>query len=103
MKNPYIPACHSPGDAREQRRKYVLVYAMFVMANLVLAAHPLFYGSFVLSIQKDPASVLDSTWIYAGAYVLLTLNEWAFHGPARIMEQKLAFDLIKNFLDEMYH
>jgi ABC-type multidrug transport system fused ATPase/permease subunit len=104
MNNPYLSLLATAWRyARHQRKRYVLVYAMFVMANLVLAAHPLLYGWFVQSIQKDASNVLDNVWLYAGAYFLLTLAEWAFHGPARIMERKLAFDLSKNFLDEMYH
>lgn len=76
---------------------------MFIMANVVLALHPLLYGWFVESVQKDSDAVLENVWWYAGAYIGLTLLEWAFHGPARIMERKLAFDLSKNFLDELYH
>ncbi|MCE7066182.1 ABC transporter ATP-binding protein [Dyadobacter sp. CY326] len=104
MNNPYLSLLAIAWRyARQQRKRYVLVYAMFVMANIVLAAHPLMYGWFVQSIQKDPSHVLENVWLYTGAYLVLTLAEWAFHGPARIMERKLAFDLSKNFLDEMYH
>lgn len=73
------------------------------MANLVLAAHPLLYGWFIQSIQKDAEGTLRNVWVYAGAYLGLVLLEWAFHGPARVMERKLAFDLSRNFLDELYH
>lgn len=104
MNNPYISLLATAWRyARQQRKRYVLVYAMFIMANIVLAANPLLYGWFVQSIQKDPSAVLDNVWLYVGGYVLLTVGEWAFHGPARIMERKLAFDLSRNFLDEMYH
>jgi ABC-type multidrug transport system fused ATPase/permease subunit len=40
---------------------------------------------------------------YAGAFVGLKVLEWAFHGPARVMERRLAFTLSRNFLDELYH
>jgi len=104
MRNPYISLLSTAWKyARQQKKRYLLVYALFVMANLVLAVHPLLYGWFIQSIQKDPKAVLDHVWIYGGAYFLLTLLEWVFHGPARVMERKLAFDLSKNFLDEMYH
>ncbi|HEY2647933.1 MAG TPA: ABC transporter ATP-binding protein, partial [Puia sp.] len=29
--------------------------------------------------------------------------EWGFHGPARIIERRLAFNLSRNFLQELYH
>ncbi|WAC13234.1 ABC transporter ATP-binding protein [Dyadobacter pollutisoli] len=104
MKNPYISLLATAWRyARHQRRRYLLVYGMFVMANIVLAMNPLLYGWFIQSFQKDPDAALDNVWLYAGGYFALMLAEWAFHGPARIMERKLAFDLSKNFLDEMYH
>lgn len=104
MKNPYLSLLATAWRyARQQRGRYILVYGMFVMANLVLAAHPLLYGWFIQSIQKDAQGTLHNVWLYAGAYLALTLLEWAFHGPARVMERKLAFDLSRNFLDELYH
>jgi ABC-type bacteriocin/lantibiotic exporter with double-glycine peptidase domain len=33
----------------------------------------------------------------------LKLLEWGFHGPARIIERRLAFNLSRNFLHELYH
>ncbi|GGM86371.1 long-chain-fatty-acid--CoA ligase [Dyadobacter beijingensis] len=104
MKNPYLSLLATAWRyARQQRGRYLLVYGMFVMANLVLAAHPLLYGWFIQSIQQDAEGTLRNVWLYAGAYLGLTLLEWAFHGPARVMERKLAFDLSRNFLDELYH
>lgn len=104
MKNPYLSLLATAWRyARQQRGRYLLVYGMFVMANLVLAAHPLLYGWFIQSIQQDAQGTLHNVWLYGGAYLGLILLEWAFHGPARVMERKLAFDLSRNFLDELYH
>ncbi|SDD87165.1 ABC-type multidrug transport system, ATPase and permease component [Dyadobacter soli] len=104
MKNPYLSLLATAWRyARQQRGRYLLVYGMFVMANLVLAAHPLLYGWFIQSIQQDAEGTLRNVWVYGGAYLGLVLLEWAFHGPARVMERKLAFDLSRNFLDELYH
>lgn len=104
MKNPYLSLLATAWRyARQQRGRYLLVYGMFVMANLVLAAHPLLYGWFIQSIQQDAEGTLRNVWVYGGAYLGLILLEWAFHGPARVMERRLAFDLSRNFLDELYH
>jgi ABC-type multidrug transport system fused ATPase/permease subunit len=51
----------------------------------------------------EGTDVMSYTWIFAASYLGLKLVEWAFHGPARVMERKLAFNLSKNFLDELYH
>jgi ABC-type multidrug transport system fused ATPase/permease subunit len=41
--------------------------------------------------------------MYVGIYLSLKLLEWAFHGPARILERRLAFNVSRNFLQELYH
>lgn len=104
MNNPYLSLLATAWRyAKKQRKRYLLVYGMFVFANIILAMNPLLFGWFVQSIQSNPDHILDNAWWYAAGYFGLMLGEWAFHGPARVMERKLAFDLSRNFLDEMYH
>jgi ATP-binding cassette, subfamily B, bacterial len=106
MKNPYVSLLRTAWRyARQERGRYVLVYAMFAGANVVFAIYPVIYGWLVDRIQKQgPAgeALRDASW-YAAAYFGLKLIEWGFHGPARIMERKLAFHLSRNFLQEKYH
>jgi ATP-binding cassette, subfamily B, bacterial len=89
--------------ARQQRSQYVLIYVLFGLANLVLAAYPILYGWFINQLQQRKSDVLSLAVTYGAIYVLLKLTEWSLHGPARIMERKLAFDLSRNFLQERYH
>lgn len=104
MQNPYIALLATAWRyARSQRKQYLLVYGMFILANIVLAMHPLLLGWFIQSIQTEPNDIPDNVLLFAAGYMTLTLGEWVFHGPARILERKLAFDLSRNFLDEMYH
>lgn len=104
MQNPYIALLATAWRyARSQRKQYLLVYGMFILANIVLAMHPLLLGWFIQSIQTEPNDIPDNVLLFAAGYMALTLGEWVFHGPARILERKLAFDLSRNFLDEMYH
>ena len=104
MNNPYFSLLRTAWRyARQQKGRYLLVYSLFVLANVVFALNPLLYGWFVEAIQKEGTGVIKHVWIYAGGYLFLMLLEWAFHGPARIMERELAFNLSRNFLDEMYH
>ncbi len=90
-------------NARENRKLMVLVYALFTGANLVAAINPFFYGWFINSIQKNGAKIIPSVWMYGLGFLGLKLLEWAFHGPARVMERQLAFNISKNYLDELYH
>ena len=81
-----------------------MIYAMFGLANLAGAANPLLFGWFVDRVQRSASSgILYYAGLYAASYLLLKLVEWAFHGPARVMECNLAFNLSRNFLEERYH
>lgn len=104
MQNPYVSLLRTAWTyARHEKQRYVLVYCLFGMANLVAALHPLLFGWFVGRLQQQSTDVLQLVWLYAGGYMLLELGEWVFHGPARVMERKLAFNLSRNFLDELFH
>jgi ABC-type multidrug transport system fused ATPase/permease subunit len=60
-------------------------------------------GWFIDKIQRHQERIPSYVAIYAGSYFGLKLLEWSFHGPARVMERQLAFNLSRNFLNERYH
>ncbi|PSL44841.1 ABC-type multidrug transport system fused ATPase/permease subunit [Chitinophaga niastensis] len=104
MPNPYISLLKTAWKyARRQRKKYLLIYVMFFIANIIFSLNPVLFGWFIGKIQEDSAHLPRYTFIFAGAYFGLKLLEWCFHGPARIMERQLAFNLSRNFLQERYH
>jgi len=104
VKNPYISLLFTAWRyAKNDKKTYIGIYLLFLGANLVTAVNPFFYGWFVESIQKNGVDVLSQVWIYGLGFILLKLAEWAFHGPARVMERNLAFKLSQNFLDEQYN
>lgn len=104
MPNPYISLLKTAWQyAQKDRKRFVGVYTMFICSNLIDACHPILFGWFIDKIQKDNSQILHFVGIYAAAYVGLKLAEWAFHGPARVMERQLAFNMSRNFLDELYH
>jgi ATP-binding cassette, subfamily B, bacterial len=88
--------------ARAERKRYVLVYALFLLSNLVYGSYPLLLGWFIDKIQRRQQEIPRFVLVYASAYVGLKLLEWSFHGPARIMERQLAFNLSRNFLNGRY-
>lgn len=102
--NPYISLLKTAWKyARKERSKYLLVYSMFIVSNLISSFKPVLWGIFINQLQKDGANALSSAWKYVGAYVLLYFLDWCMHGPARVIERKLAFNLSRNFLQELYH
>jgi ABC-type multidrug transport system fused ATPase/permease subunit len=103
--NPYVSLLNTAWRyARRQRRRFVLIYTMFVGANLVAAANPILYGWFIDRIQRrGAATTFHDAAVYASLFFALKLLEWCFHGPARILERQLSFNLSRNFLQERYH
>jgi len=79
------------------------VYTLFILSGGVFALYPLLFGWFINTLQKAGDGLLRYAWLYALAFMALKLTEWGFHGPARVMERRLAFNLSRNFLQELYH
>lgn len=103
MRNPYLSLLKKAWHhARSERKRFVIVYAMFAMANIVIAINPLFYGWFVDALQTSGPKAIVHGWFYVGGFLVLRLVEWMFHGPARVMERELAFNLSRNFVDDLY-
>jgi ABC-type multidrug transport system fused ATPase/permease subunit len=104
MRNPYISLLKTAWTyARKERRKYLLVYIMFICANIFYSLNPVLFGWFIGKVQQDAARLPHYTLLFVAGYLGLKLLEWAFHGPARVMERHLAFNLSRNFLQERYH
>jgi ABC-type multidrug transport system fused ATPase/permease subunit len=76
---------------------------MFIVSAIISALYPLLLGWFINKIQRDTQLVLHYAFLYAASYFGLKVLEWSFHGPARVMERELAFNLSRNFLQERYH
>jgi ABC-type bacteriocin/lantibiotic exporter with double-glycine peptidase domain len=103
MRNPYFALLRTAWQyAFNSKRRFVLVYFMFIMANIIVAMNPILYGWFVNDLQKQGTDALHTGWIYIACFLGLRLIEWAFHGPARVMERKLAFGIAKNYLEDLY-
>lgn len=104
MSNPYISLMKTAWlYAKQEKRQYILVYSLFILVSGSFALYPLLYGWFINALQKGDAQHLRYALIYVGLYFLMKLVEWGLHGPARILERKLAFNLSRNYLQELYH
>jgi ATP-binding cassette, subfamily B, bacterial len=104
MRNPYLSLLKTAWNyAQHEKRRFVLIYSLFALANITVAMNPLFYGWFINELQQHGSSVLQTGWIYVAGFLGLRLLEWSFHGPARVMERKMAFHISRNFMDELYH
>ncbi|MEJ0104418.1 MAG: hypothetical protein WDO19_18440 [Bacteroidota bacterium] len=57
--------------ARQEKKQYVFVYSLFILASCVFALYPLLYGWFINAIQKEGVNHLHYAWMYAGIYMFL--------------------------------
>ena len=104
MKNPYLTLLKTSWKyARHERKRLLLIYAMFIAANVIMAMNPLLLGWFVNKAQHDTTKIGQYALTYVACYVLMKFTEWCFHGPARVMERTLAFNLSRNFVKEKFH
>ena len=104
MANPYVSLMKTAWHyAKAEKKQYIFVYSLFLGTSIIYSLYPLLYGWFINHIQQNGFNHLNYAWLYAGAYIGLKLLEWGFHGPARVLERKLAFNLSHNFLQELYH
>ncbi|WP_212005450.1 ABC transporter ATP-binding protein [Chitinophaga sp. HK235] len=104
MPNPYVSLLNTAWKyARKERKRFLLIYTLFILANVCFSLNPILFGWFIGTIQQDSANLPRNAMLFAGGYMSLHLLEWAFHGPARVMERQLAFKLSRNFLQERYH
>ena len=104
MRNPYLSLLATAWKhARHEKKRFVLVYTMFVFATIIVAINPLFYGWIINELQLQGTDVLRTGWMYIAGFMGLRLIEWCFHGPGRVLERQLAFTLSKNFMEEVYH
>lgn len=103
-RNPYFSLLITAWKyAPLERGRYLFIYAMFAGSNIVDATRPILWGWFISEIQRKGTDVLHTAWFYVGIYLVIHFSDWAFHGFARVMERTLAFNLSRNFLQEMYH
>ncbi len=103
-RNPYLSLLAiSWKYAHNQKRRYLLVYSMFMLSNIAIAMYPIVWGMFINAVQRDSSRVLTYAVWYGLAFLGIRFMDWIFHGPARLMERELAFHLSRNFLQELYH
>lgn len=89
-------------SVKGMRLKFVLTYAMFVVGNLILMVEPYFLGKFFNAIQIGGPQIIRNAATFLGVLVLIEFSFWVFHGPARVMERTLAFQMTRNFSDKMF-
>lgn len=75
---------------------------MLLASNAIIALQPLIYGAFVDALQTDGVHALKFAWIYGGVHFGTFILYYLFHGPGRLMELKLSFQVSRHFMETQY-
>ena len=75
------------------RKQFLVVVFLFVMSNAVSLLEPLVVSKILNTIQEQGINQgnLPTLVGYLFMFLAITIGLWAFHGPARVLEEKLAF------------
>lgn len=89
--------------AHGMRKKLVLIWVMFTFANVAEMLKPLFLGLFLNTIQKGGDGVVASSAWILGIYCVSQFGFFAFHGPARVIERSVSFNIYRNYSKHMFN
>lgn len=87
-------------------KKQVIVFILLsIIANLIWLLEPIIIGNVFNSIQfsADDPKLLGFIIKNLLLLILITVGSWIFHGTSRIMEDKNAFLVRKNYKNEMFN
>jgi ABC-type multidrug transport system fused ATPase/permease subunit len=84
------------------RPRMVLFYAMFFCANLFIAVQPLVMAQIINTIQAASSNAFRLTLEWAALYGTLTVCFWLIHGPARVIERRVAYIAYRAFVADLY-
>jgi ATP-binding cassette, subfamily B, bacterial len=104
MQNPYLKLFYFSWKYTQKgdRMRLIAVYACFFTAILLGTVIPLLHGWFVNALQTQEDKILFA-WLYVFSYGAVTLVQWVLTAPARLTENRLAFNMGRNFLSETFH
>jgi ABC-type multidrug transport system fused ATPase/permease subunit len=88
--------------AESMRARMVLFYALFLTANIAISFQPVALAAIINAAQRGGPDAMHKALMAAAAYGGLTLLFWALHGPARIIERRVAFTVYRNFVTSLY-
>jgi ATP-binding cassette subfamily B protein len=84
------------------RRKTIIFYSMFLVANIVLSFQPVILSRLINVAQKGGEGAARDAIILSGCYGLITVGFWLLHGPARLLERRVAFNSSRRFITTLY-
>lgn len=108
--NPFVFLFSRGWQYASQHRILLVVYMlMFVMAQGIELLEPYVIGRMLNDVQIDLTGglgqsdkLLHDVCHYLLLILAISLGFWAFHGPARVIERFVAFEIRSNFKAELF-
>jgi len=85
-----------------RRRTLILMYFMFIVANTITCTEPLIISQIVNSAINRSPDLLREPLLWTALYGVATIAFWLFHGPARVLERRGAFQIQQAFITDLY-
>ncbi|MBX7137715.1 MAG: ABC transporter ATP-binding protein/permease [Oligoflexia bacterium] len=86
-------------------RKLLIGYVlMLCVAQGLSLSEPYIIGQLLNTVQEGSSSpqIFHKVMYYLGLYLALQITFWCFHGPARVLERILAFNIRTNYKKELF-
>jgi ABC-type multidrug transport system fused ATPase/permease subunit len=84
----------------KDRKSLLVIWVGFIVAGVLnLYVSPMAWAKISDVIQQEGVNLQNLPWLYTllGIMLLSTIGFWAIHGPARVKERVLAFNMRTNF------
>ena len=88
--------------AGKLRPRIVAFYVLFGLANIVISLQPVALARLIDTAQQGGEGAVWRALGWVLGYAALTLVFWALHGPARVIERRVAFAVYQDFIASIY-
>lgn len=103
MKNPYFSLIGSIWHYGAGSRVAICgCYIAFILAQIALSLSPYAFGQAIDVLQNFTPDRLNEVLFWLGFGVFVVVLFWAFHGPARLVERRVALKIQQSFRLNVY-
>ena len=103
MTNPYLSLLRQVWQQSQARRLPLLwIYFSYIVAQICLSISPYAFGRMIDALQRFKPGKYEDIIFWTLIGIALIPIFWLFHGPARVLERKLALRIYQSFFLEFY-
>ncbi len=84
------------------RLRLIAIYCMLLIGNIIVALQPITIANIINVAQQGGEDAPYKVMVWSGAYFLTVIGFWIFHGPARVIERRIAYHVYRAFTLNLY-